>query len=361
MVRVTFDRPALDGAWTEKKRAGASPREATPLQGPIPCATALNMLNDLFNASELAFQDDHMLASTDIQAQKRPIHFSSDDAMFNEQAAVLLDDDRAGQEQEQEQDECLVVVKAEAEPQNKENDQESQLVALPSLRGGHSSEESELQATSKMEEPKLQQQEDQDQKAITSRKRPRIFMCLEGLAEFAQARFGRYKVALEDEAQRVMRESASLHEVKAASAAQARERLGHVMDKYHAKAQPVEGDGNCQFRALSQQLHGDQNYHGDLRARVVEQLKTMPERYENFVLEPYTDYVTRMSQGGEWGDNVTLQAASDKLGRNIQVLTDMEGADCIQVHPSEKMSEPAEKPLCLTFLTEVHYDAAELP
>merc|ERR1712187_877772 len=135
--------------------------------------------------------------------------------------------------------------------------------------------------------------------------------------------------------------------------------LQHVLDLYHAKAKPVQADGNCQFRALSQQMYGDENYHGDLRARVIEQLESTPERYEDFVLEPYADYVKRMARHGEWGDNVTLQAASDVLGTDIHILTDVTGAEHIEVHPIPKVFSTSQKALCLTFLTEVHYDAAE--
>merc|ERR1712187_941229 len=97
--------------------------------------------------------------------------------------------------------------------------------------------------------------------------------------------------------------------------------LQHVLDLYHAKAKPVQADGNCQFRALSQQMYGDENYHGDLRARVIEQLEATPERYQDFVLEPYADYVNRMARRGECGDNVTLHAALHVPVRDIHVLT----------------------------------------
>jgi len=160
------------------------------------------------------------------------------------------------------------------------------------------------------------------------------------------------------ELHKVLLESASLHEAREVSIAVARVRLQEALDLYKAKSVPVEADGNCQFRALSQQFYGDESQHDVLRQRVVGQLEKMPERYSDFVSEPWRDYVKRLSRLCEWGDNVTLQAASDLLGVEIHILNDQPGAERVQVHPMSSFEE-ARTPLCLAFLAELHYDAIE--
>lgn len=155
-------------------------------------------------------------------------------------------------------------------------------------------------------------------------------------------------------------ESRTLQESVESSSAAAHERLRKVMDLYQASVRPVKGDGNCQFRALSQQLYGDEQYHADLRAQVTKQLQSEPELYQDFVHEPYADYVSRLARDSQWGDHVTLQAASDALGLQINVFTDVPGAECIEILPRHVTHGCVQKPLCLTFLTEVHYDAADL-
>jgi len=158
---------------------------------------------------------------------------------------------------------------------------------------------------------------------------------------------------------RVLLESASFNEAKELSVSLARVRLQDVMEKYHAKVRPVEADGNCQFRALALQLHGDEDQHGKVRAQLVQWLGNMKERYSDFVHEPYDDYLRRMASDGEWGDNVTLQAASDMLCRDIHILNDQPGGERISVHPAEKADADMEKPLWLAFLAELHYDSVE--
>ncbi|CAN4121524.1 unnamed protein product [Withania somnifera] len=75
----------------------------------------------------------------------------------------------------------------------------------------------------------------------------------------------------------------------------------------------VQGDGNCQFRALSDQFYRSPEHHKFVRQQVVSQLKDHPEIYEGYVPMAYDEYLMRMSKSGEWGDHVTLQAAADKV------------------------------------------------
>jgi hypothetical protein len=75
---------------------------------------------------------------------------------------------------------------------------------------------------------------------------------------------------------------------------------------------PIDDDGNCQFRALADQLFGDQERHAELRAAAINQLRSKPEYYKAFVHDADWDsYVRRMEQDREWGDQVTLQAVTD--------------------------------------------------
>ncbi|KHN09514.1 OTU domain-containing protein [Glycine soja] len=75
----------------------------------------------------------------------------------------------------------------------------------------------------------------------------------------------------------------------------------------------VQGDGNCQFRALSDQLYHAPDQHVFVRRQVVNQLKSNPEIYDGYVPMEYDDYLIKMSKSGEWGDHVTLQAAADSV------------------------------------------------
>ncbi|KAJ8759106.1 hypothetical protein K2173_004112 [Erythroxylum novogranatense] len=90
----------------------------------------------------------------------------------------------------------------------------------------------------------------------------------------------------------------------------------------------VEGDGNCQFRALSDQLYRS------------------PEMYEGYVPMSFSEYLKKMDKSGEWGDHVTLQAAADSDTCYIEILPH---------------SQKSKRVIFLSFWAEVHYNSIYLP
>ncbi|XP_021670514.2 OVARIAN TUMOR DOMAIN-containing deubiquitinating enzyme 9 isoform X2 [Hevea brasiliensis] len=91
------------------------------------------------------------------------------------------------------------------------------------------------------------------------------------------------------------------------------QRLLDRLKAYNLVENKVQGDGNCQFRALSDQLYRSSERHKVVRDCVLSQLKSYPQMYEGYVPMAYGDYLEKMSNTGEWGDHVTLQAAADSL------------------------------------------------
>ncbi|KAH9620602.1 hypothetical protein KSS87_012101, partial [Heliosperma pusillum] len=89
------------------------------------------------------------------------------------------------------------------------------------------------------------------------------------------------------------------------------QRLLDRLQLYELVERKVQGDGNCQFRALSDQFYRTPEHHKFVRQQVVNQLKAQPESYEGYVPMEYGEYLKKMSKSGEWGDHVTLQAAAD--------------------------------------------------
>ncbi|KAG6507141.1 hypothetical protein ZIOFF_032482 [Zingiber officinale] len=94
---------------------------------------------------------------------------------------------------------------------------------------------------------------------------------------------------------------------------------------YDLVERKVQGDGNCQcsffvqFRALSDQLYQTSEHHEFVRQQVVEQLKSHSDIYDGYVPMAYSDYLKKISQSGEWGDHVTLQAAADTVSLSLSL------------------------------------------
>ena len=130
--------------------------------------------------------------------------------------------------------------------------------------------------------------------------------------------------------------------------------LDQRLKAYGLQEKTIKGDGNCQFRSLADQLFGTPDRHVEVRRIVIAQLTRNADDYSVFVPDDYSDYVRKMSKDGEWGDHLTLQAASDVYGRRICVLSTYEKNFLIEITP-KSMRHP--RVLWLSFWAEVHYNS----
>lgn len=132
------------------------------------------------------------------------------------------------------------------------------------------------------------------------------------------------------------------------------ERLLERLATYGLAELQVEGDGNCQFRALADQLFRNPDYHKHVRKAVVKQLKQFQKFYESYVPMDYKTYLKNIKRSGEWGDHLTLQAAADRYGAKICLLTSFRDTILIEIVPKD--NNPSRE-LWLSFWSEVHYNS----
>ena len=80
-------------------------------------------------------------------------------------------------------------------------------------------------------------------------------------------------------------------------------------------------DGNCLFRALSDQLHGHQNDHKSLRAKAINYLRENKETFKFYIEDDQTfdDYIADMSKDGFWGGQLEMTALAEILNFNVVV------------------------------------------
>ncbi|XAR59721.1 Ubiquitinyl hydrolase 1 [Bertholletia excelsa] len=117
------------------------------------------------------------------------------------------------------------------------------------------------------------------------------------------------------------------------------QRLLDRLQLYELVEFKVQGDGNCQFRALSDQFYRTPEHHKFVRQQVVNQLESCPEIYEGYVPMAYAEYLEKMSKSGQWGDHVTLQAAADSYGVKIFVITSFKDTCYIEILPNVQRSK----------------------
>ncbi|KAG5641217.1 hypothetical protein DXG03_005750 [Asterophora parasitica] len=82
------------------------------------------------------------------------------------------------------------------------------------------------------------------------------------------------------------------------------------------------GDGNCLFRALSDQLYGSPSRHMELRGRVCDWIEGHRERYEPFVEDErgLEVHLRCMREHGTYGGHMELSAFAHLTRRNVKVI-----------------------------------------
>ncbi|EST05889.1 Ovarian tumor, otubain [Kalmanozyma brasiliensis GHG001] len=81
------------------------------------------------------------------------------------------------------------------------------------------------------------------------------------------------------------------------------------------------GDGNCLFRALSDQLYGHSSSHAQLRQETCDHLAARPEKFAGFVDDkPFDQYVRLMRENGTYGGHLELHAFAQMKQKQIKIV-----------------------------------------
>ncbi|GAA6002770.1 OTU domain-containing protein [Rhodotorula paludigena] len=104
----------------------------------------------------------------------------------------------------------------------------------------------------------------------------------------------------------------------------------------------ILGDGNCLFRALSDQLYGSPSMHLAIRNEICDYLASHPDKYRLFVDEDsvkggFEGHVREMRQPGTYGTNIELSAFVARYRRPVKVYQ----PNLVYVLPVEDQSPSA--------------------
>ncbi|EGT50570.1 hypothetical protein CAEBREN_18784 [Caenorhabditis brenneri] len=139
-------------------------------------------------------------------------------------------------------------------------------------------------------------------------------------------------------------------DAREADFAQRMERRGFVIKE-------MEGDGACMFRAIAEQIYGDQEMHGQIRELCMNYMTTNKDHFEGFITEDYDNYIMRKREENVHGNHVELQAISEMFARPVELAAPIDGAG-----PSNNADQMQQNPpLRLSYHRNVHYNAILAP
>ncbi|KAJ0972510.1 hypothetical protein J5N97_020469 [Dioscorea zingiberensis] len=135
------------------------------------------------------------------------------------------------------------------------------------------------------------------------------------------------------------------------------QRLLDMLQLYELVELKVQGDGNCQFQALSNQFYRTPEHHKSVRQQGVDQLKSYPEIYEGYVPMAYDEYLKKLSKCGEWGDwmdNWRYESHDYLLNLILARVLALTDTCYIEILP---VSQKSNRVIFLSFWAEVHYNS----
>ncbi|SPO32348.1 uncharacterized protein UTRI_02905 [Ustilago trichophora] len=121
--------------------------------------------------------------------------------------------------------------------------------------------------------------------------------------------------------ERITRSSRAKHSYALDDPEQIERDLNAQLKRMGLYAANTTGDGNCLFRALSDQLYGHPGRHAQLRQETCDHLAQRPEKFAGFVDDkPFDQYIRLMRENGTYGGHLELHAFAQMKQKQIKIV-----------------------------------------
>jgi len=115
-------------------------------------------------------------------------------------------------------------------------------------------------------------------------------------------------------------------------------------------------DGACLFRAVADQMYGDQEMHNCVRNQCMDYIERNADYFSNYVTEDFNEYIRRKRVSAVHGNHLEIQALSEMYNRPIHIYCySSEPINIFQaIHRSDK---DVNVPIRLCYHRGVHYNS----
>lgn len=135
-----------------------------------------------------------------------------------------------------------------------------------------------------------------------------------------------------------------------------KEREYHFEKKLRKKGLMIKSmgeDGACLFRAVADQVYGDQEMHKVLRKLCMDYMAKNSDYYSQYVTEDFEKYVERKRSDHIHGNHIEMQALSEMFNRPIEVYH--YSSEPINIFHG--MQQTDNEPIRLSYHRNVHYNS----
>lgn len=117
-------------------------------------------------------------------------------------------------------------------------------------------------------------------------------------------------------------------------------------------------DGACLFRAVADQLYGDEEMHENVRHFCMNYIATNADYFSQYITEDFTGYVDRKRLAWVHGNHIEIQAISEMYSRPVEVLC--YSTDAINIFHG-RHEAGAGVPIRLSYHRGTHYNSVVNP
>lgn len=134
-----------------------------------------------------------------------------------------------------------------------------------------------------------------------------------------------------------------------------------VEEEFEAKLKKVRGfiikpmleDGACLFRAVAEQVYGDQSMHDEVRKNCMNYMIKNSDYYSNYVTEDFKSYIDRKRDLHTYGNHLEMQAMAELYNRPFEVY--QYTTEPINTFQTQHLS--ANPPIRVSYHQNSHYNA----
>ncbi|XP_038864594.1 OTU domain-containing protein 5-A-like isoform X3 [Salvelinus namaycush] len=128
------------------------------------------------------------------------------------------------------------------------------------------------------------------------------------------------------------------------------EKKGFVIKK-------MKEDGACLFRAVADQVYGDQDMHEVVRKHCMDYLMKNADYFSNYVTEDFTTYINRKRKNNCHGNHIEMQAMAEMYNRPVEVY--QEGTEPINTFHG--IHQNNDEPIRVSYHRNIHYNSVVNP
>ncbi|XP_023812826.1 OTU domain-containing protein 5 isoform X1 [Oryzias latipes] len=128
------------------------------------------------------------------------------------------------------------------------------------------------------------------------------------------------------------------------------EKKGFVIKK-------MKEDGACLFRAVADQVYGDQDMHEVVRKHCMDYLMKNADYFSNYVTEDFTTYINRKRKNNCHGNHIEMQAMAEMYNRPVEVYQ----YSTEPINTFHGIHQNNDEPIRVSYHRNIHYNSVVNP